>query len=134
MVVGVLRIVLALPWNDSLKGKRSVVRKIVERARARFNVAAAEIDDLDAHRRAVLGFTVISNDRRHAMSMLDKLTSFVAGATEAQLVDRRVEVTTYSADSLGSAGLDVGSLDGDSSAFGGSPYADDEDSEDDDGG
>jgi hypothetical protein len=130
MVVGVLRIVLALPWNDSLKGKRSVVRKILERARARFNVAAAELEDLDAHRRAVLGFTVISNDRRHAMSMLDTLTSFVASATEAQLVDRRVELTNYSTDSLGLGGdaLPDGEL-----GSAGSPYADDEDSEDDDG-
>lgn len=129
MVVGVLRIVLALPWNDSLKGKRSVVRKIIERARARFNVAAAELEDLDAHRRAVLGFVVLSNDRRHAMSMLDKLTSFVAGATEAQVVDRRVEVTTYSADSLGLAGDPYAAEDGSA----GGPYADDEDSENDDG-
>ena len=129
MVVGVLRIVLALPWNDSLKGKRSVVRKIIERARARFNVAAAEIEDLDAHRRAVLGFAVLSNDRRHAMSMLDKLTSFVAGATEAQIVDRRVEVTTYSADSLGLGG----GSDGDGGGSTGGAYAEDEDSEDDGG-
>ena len=130
MVVGILRVVLALPWNDSLKGKRSVVRKIIERARSRFNVAAAELDDLDAHRRAVLGFAVLSNDRRHAMSMLDKLTSFVAGATEAQIVDRRVEVTTYSVDSLSLAGdPHVG---GDDSELG--PYADEEPPDDDSGG
>ena len=130
MVVGVLRIVLALPWNDSLKGKRSVVRKILDRARARFNVAAAELDDLDAHRRAVLGFAVISNDRRHAMSMIDTLTSFVASATEAQLVDRRVEFTNYSTDSLGFGG---GAMTDGELGSAGSPYADDEDSEDDDG-
>jgi uncharacterized protein YlxP (DUF503 family) len=121
MVVGILRVVLALPWNDSLKGKRSVVRKIVERARSRFNVAAAELDDLDAHRRAVLGFVVLSNDRRHVTSMLDKLTSFVAGATEAQLVDRRVEVTTYSVDSLGLGG----SMDAGDDDAADDPYADD---------
>lgn len=129
MVVGVLRVVLALPWNDSLKGKRSIVRKIVERARARFNVAAAELEDLDAHRRAVLGFTVISNDRRHARSMLDKLTAFIASATEAQIIDRRVELTTYSADSLGLGDDPYG--DEDDSA--GGPRAEVEDSEDDDG-
>ena len=43
MVVGICRVVLALPWNDSLKGKRSVVKRILERARVRFNVAAAEV-------------------------------------------------------------------------------------------
>jgi uncharacterized protein YlxP (DUF503 family) len=92
MVVGLCRVVLALPWNDSLKGKRSVVKSILERARGRFHVAAAEVADLDAHRRATLGFAVISNDARHARSVLDKLVSFVGSATQAQLIDQATSV------------------------------------------
>jgi uncharacterized protein len=88
MVVGLCRVVLSLPWNDSLKGKRSVVKSILERARGRFHVAAAEVADLDAHRRATLGFSYVSNDARHAQSVLDKLVSFVASATQAELVDK----------------------------------------------
>ena len=88
MVVGICRIVLSLPWNDSLKGKRSVVKSILERARVRFHVAAAEVEDLDAHRRATLGFAVVSNEARHVESILDKLVSFVAGATQAQIIDQ----------------------------------------------
>jgi uncharacterized protein YlxP (DUF503 family) len=95
MVVGICRVVLALPWNDSLKGKRSVVKSILERARGRFHVAAAEVDDLDAHRRATLGFAVVSNDARHAGTVLDKLVSFIAGATEAQLVDTSRSIEHY---------------------------------------
>lgn len=92
MVVGVCRIVLALPYNNSLKGKRSVVRKITERARHRFNVAAAEVDELDVHRRAVLGFSAVSNDAQHLRSIMDKLAGFAASATEAQVVDTQVDV------------------------------------------
>jgi uncharacterized protein YlxP (DUF503 family) len=92
MVVGLCRIVLSLPWNDSLKGKRSVVKSILERARVRFHVAAAEVDDHDAHRRATLGFALVSNDVRHARSVLDKLVSFAATATEAQLIDQSTSV------------------------------------------
>jgi uncharacterized protein YlxP (DUF503 family) len=95
MVVGVCRVVLALPYNDSLKGKRAVVKSLVERARVRFHVAAAEVGDLDAHKRATLGFAVVSNDARHAQSVLDKLVSFVAGAGEAQLVDKSTTVEHY---------------------------------------
>jgi len=95
MVVGICRIVLSLPWNDSLKGKRSVVKSILERARGRFHVAAAEVDDLDAHRRATLGFAVVSNDARHAGSVLDKLVSFVAGATQALVVDSSRSIEHY---------------------------------------
>jgi uncharacterized protein YlxP (DUF503 family) len=95
MVVGMCRVVLALPWNDSLKGKRSVVKSVVERARLKFHVAAAEVADLDQHRRATLGFAVVSNDARHARSVLDKLVSFVAGATQAQLIDHATSIEHY---------------------------------------
>ena len=92
MVVGICRIVLALPGNDSLKGKRAIVRRILDRARAKFNVAAAEVDALDVHRRAVLAFCVVSNDGRHANSMIDQIQSFVTGATQAVVVDSNIEL------------------------------------------
>ncbi len=92
MIIGALRIVLSLPGNDSLKGKRKVVRSIVDRLRHRYNAAVAEVDDLDVHRRAVLGITVVSNDASHVSSMLDTLTSAVAGATHALIVDRKMEI------------------------------------------
>ncbi len=97
MVVGTCRIVLSLPGNDSLKGKRKVVRRIVDRLRHRYNVAVAEVDELDAHKRAVLGLAVVSNDVRHANSMLDTLTAAIAGASEALIVDRRMEILNVGA-------------------------------------
>jgi uncharacterized protein YlxP (DUF503 family) len=92
MIVGALRIVLSLPGNDSLKGKRKVVRSIVDRLRHRYNAAVAEVGDLDAHRSAVLGLTVVSNDASHVSAMLDTLTSAIAGASHALIVDRKMEI------------------------------------------
>ncbi|MEY4513969.1 MAG: hypothetical protein RLZZ450_6091 [Pseudomonadota bacterium] len=95
MVVGICRIVLSLPWNDSLKGKRSVVKSILERARGRFHVSASEVEDHDVHRRATLGFALVSNDARHVGSVLDKLVSFVASATQAQVIDQSRSIEHY---------------------------------------
>jgi uncharacterized protein YlxP (DUF503 family) len=92
MVVGVSQIAFSLPGNDSLKGKRSVVRRIVDRTRAKFNAAVAEVDALDVHRRAVIGVSVVSNDARHVNSMIDRITSFMAGLTEAVVVERTLEI------------------------------------------
>ena len=103
MVVGICRLALAIPGNDSLKGKRAVVRRIVDRARAKFNVAFAEVGDLDAHRRASLGFAVVSNDARHAQSMVDTIVAFVAGISEAMVVDRDSEIVPFS-DHFGATG------------------------------
>lgn len=92
MVVGVCRIALSIPGNDSLKGKRRVVRRIVDRTRNQFNAAVAEVGELDQHRRALIGFAVVSNDPRHANSMIDNIGSFVSGLTEALVVSRDVEL------------------------------------------
>ncbi|MDH3623703.1 MAG: DUF503 domain-containing protein [Myxococcales bacterium] len=90
--MGVCQISLSLPGVNSLKAKRSIVRRVLDRTVNRFNVAAAEIGQQDAHRTAVLGFAVVSGDRRHANSMLDSIASFVEGAGEAVVVDRSTEL------------------------------------------
>ncbi|MCA9529249.1 MAG: DUF503 domain-containing protein [Myxococcales bacterium] len=95
MVVGVCQMRLALPGNDSLKGKRAVVRSVVERTAHRFNVAIAEVGAQDAHRRALLGFAVVSNDVAHANAMLDRIAAAVERAAEqAQAVPegRTIEI------------------------------------------
>lgn len=100
MVVGTVRLVLTIPGASSLKAKRKVVRRILDRVRHRFNVAIAEVADMDEHRRAVLGLAVVSNESRHAQSMLDTLVSFVATASEAQLIDRQAELVHIGQDNF----------------------------------
>jgi len=83
--------VLSLPGNQSLKGKRKVVRSALDRVRARFNAAAAEVDAMDDWRRAVLGFSVVSNEVGHANAMLDHIATFVESSVDAVVVDRSLE-------------------------------------------
>jgi uncharacterized protein YlxP (DUF503 family) len=92
MVVGVCRVTFALRGIDSLKGKRSIVRRIVDRTRGKFNAAVAEVADMDSHRRAVIGVSVVSNDARHANSMLDHISSYMASLTEASMLERTLEI------------------------------------------
>ncbi|MFK7991456.1 MAG: DUF503 domain-containing protein [Sandaracinaceae bacterium] len=92
MIVGTGRIVLGLPGNSSLKGKRKVARKILDRAKHRFNAAISEVDSLEEHRRLTLGVAVVSNDHGHATSMLDTVMEFLATAGDAVPMDRRTEI------------------------------------------
>ncbi|MCU0661468.1 MAG: DUF503 domain-containing protein [Myxococcota bacterium] len=87
MFVGVLRIALHLPGNDSLKGKRRIVRSFVDRVRAKFNAAVAEVGENDEHRRAIIGLSVVSNDASHVHAMLGKLASFTRAASGAEVWD-----------------------------------------------
>ncbi|MFW6369293.1 MAG: DUF503 domain-containing protein [Myxococcota bacterium] len=96
MLIGISRVGLVLPGNDSLKGKRSVVRKILDRVRARFHVSAAEVEEHDVHQRAVLGFCTVGSDGRKIQQVLDRLLDFVEDTGLAQVVSSESEVVGYS--------------------------------------
>jgi uncharacterized protein YlxP (DUF503 family) len=92
MVVGICSIDLRIPGNDSLKGKRSVVRRIKERVKHTFNVSIAEVADLDLLQRAGLGIAFVSNDASHVHSTLSKVVNFVEHLYLAEILDYHIEV------------------------------------------
>jgi uncharacterized protein len=96
MVVGVLRLTLVVPGARSLKEKRHVVRKITDRVRARYNVSIAEVGENDVWQRAVLGLSVVANDRSFVNEVLDKVVRDVEMLGVADLVSREMEIETYS--------------------------------------
>jgi uncharacterized protein YlxP (DUF503 family) len=55
MVVGVLKLQLAIPENHSLKGKRGVLKRIQARVAQRFNVSITECGDQDLCKVRCLG-------------------------------------------------------------------------------
>ena len=77
MTVGVARLGLYLEGTTSLKDKRSVVRSLVQRVRDRFNVAVAEVADLDDMRAATIAIVCVSNSAPHADEMLQTVINFV---------------------------------------------------------
>jgi uncharacterized protein len=91
--VGVARLTLHLAENASLKGKRMVVRSVKQRIRNRFNVAVAEVDTQDAWQVITLGIACLSEDKRHANEMLNKVIDFVESERlDAEVGDVEVEL------------------------------------------
>ena len=78
VIVGIVSVHLRLPGNRSLKGKRRVVKGMLERVRNRFNVAIAEVGDNDLHQSALLGLSCVANDTSHAHSILDNVLASMA--------------------------------------------------------
>ena len=64
MIVGVLSVELLIPYAQSLKDKRMVLRSIKDRLK-KFNVAVAEVEHQDAWQRAGLGIVAISTTTEH---------------------------------------------------------------------
>ncbi len=77
MVIAVGSWDLSLPECRSLKEKRRVVKSLKERLQHRFHVSVAETRHHDVWTRAELTAAVVTTDRGHADSILDKLDLFV---------------------------------------------------------
>ena len=92
MIAGLIKVTLVIPGNSSLKGKRKVIKSLLGKLRARFNLAAAEVEDNDLWQRAGLGLALVGNDRRYINSAMDKILNFMENATEAEIIDTQSEI------------------------------------------
>ena len=81
---------LHLPHAHSLKEKRAVITPILEGARRRHRVAAAEVDHQDTWQRAALAFATVSGEERMAKAVLDEVDRFVWSFPEVDVIDQRV--------------------------------------------
>lgn len=95
MVVGLLKITMIIHDNASLKGKRKVVKSLLGRLKAKFNVAAAEVGDNDLWQRAEIGAAIVGNDRRFINSALDKILDYIERETEAEIIDSDMEIISF---------------------------------------
>ncbi|HVN64569.1 MAG TPA: DUF503 domain-containing protein [Candidatus Binataceae bacterium] len=95
MVVGVMRLVLLIPENHSLKGKRQVLRAIKDRVRNKFNVSIAESDNHDMWQRAELGICQVGSDRAFVDRALREVVNFIDSMGLAPLAEERLEIINY---------------------------------------
>ena len=77
-----------------MKGKRKVVKSLLGRVKAKFNVTAAEIEDNDLWQRAGIGLAMVGNDRRFINSALDKVLDFIEREADGDLIDSTMEIMT----------------------------------------
>lgn len=87
MIVSTLRIKLYAPACHSLKEKRMIVKSLVQRARNKFNISIAEIEEQDYCQTIVLGAACVSNGRAQANAVLDEVVRFIEENTEAEITD-----------------------------------------------
>lgn len=77
---------LHLPTATSLKDKRQVIRHLLDTARQRYRVAAAELDYQDLRQRASIGFAAIASDVGHVDDVLSEVERFVWSHPEVEVV------------------------------------------------
>ena len=77
MIVGVMTAKLYLHGVTSLKGKRSIVKSLIERLRNRFNISVSETDHQDNKGAAVIAIAIVSNETRFVNQQMDKIIDYM---------------------------------------------------------
>jgi len=92
MIVAAARITLLIPDNNSLKGKRQVVRSLIEKVRHRFGIAIAEVDSQDLWQRAEIGLALVGNDEKLLTRTVDRVMHFMENQHLAEIIDSQLEL------------------------------------------
>ncbi len=87
MIVGTIRIELHIPGSTSLKAKRSVLNRIKERLKSRFNASVAEVEYQDLWQRAVLGVAVVGIEKGVIDGVISRIVSGVEAETRVEIID-----------------------------------------------
>ena len=92
MIIGTGKIYLYVNWVHSLKEKRMILRSTIAKVKNKYNVSIAEIEDQDLHQSIVLGIACVSNETRHANSMIQNVMNFIEDNTEAIVEKVEIEI------------------------------------------
>ncbi len=92
MIIGICHLDVIIPENRSLKGKRQVLKKIIDRVRNRFNISIAEVGDNELWQRSQLGMSLVGNDRRFVNSYLDRVVNFIEAMNIVDIAHSELEI------------------------------------------
>lgn len=76
-----------LPDVHSLKEKRSIVQKMIQKAKNRYNVSIAELDDQDVWQRTVIGIVAVSSSGAFAQQEVERTIRLLETAVEWEMTD-----------------------------------------------
>ncbi len=106
MFVAVAKVTLAIPDSGSLKSKRHVVHKVLDKVKARFNVSIAEVEDNDLWQKATLGIAAVANEHAFAQESVSKVLKYIEDLYVAPVIACSTEVVPMGGDLYGGDELD----------------------------
>ena len=98
MVVGVCHLDLLLPEGSSLKAKRSVIKGLIARVKAKFNCSIAEVGAHDLWQRACVGICLVGADKPFINSSLDKVIDYIERMGLLEVVGSEMEFVHFNYD------------------------------------
>ena len=92
MVIGCCSVKFYLHGNNSLKGKRRVVRAIKDRLKNDFNISVAEVGNQDVWQSIILGISAVGVDQPYIDGLLSKVINAIDRMNLAEIVDYKTEI------------------------------------------
>jgi len=96
VVVGVLTLDLYLPGNQSLKGKRQVLRGLVERLSREFRISVSEVGDGDRWQRTRVGIALVARSRGGAVKRFQEVREWLEKNRQVEMIDYEEEIIAFS--------------------------------------
>ena len=91
MVICWCSIKFYLHGNNSLKGKRRVVRAIKDRLKNDFNVSVAEVGDQDVWQSLHIGISAVGSNRPYMDGLIRKVVDAIDKMNLAEMVNCKTE-------------------------------------------
>lgn len=91
MVIGCCSIKFYLHGNNSLKGKRRVLRAIKDLLKNDFNVSVAEVGDQDVWQSLHIGISAVGSNRPYMDGLISKVVDAIDKMNLAEMVNCKTE-------------------------------------------
>ena len=86
--------------NNSLKGKRRVVRTIKDRLKNDFNISVSEVGDQDVLQSLHIGISAVGSNRPYMDSLMSKVVDEIDRMSLAEIVDYKTETLNMCSDNF----------------------------------
>jgi len=77
MMIGNLVLDFYIPYANSLKSKRMVVRSVKEKLKSKFNVSVAEVGNQDLWQNAQIAVVLVAPDKNQVEKSLQSIVKFI---------------------------------------------------------
>lgn len=92
MVVGVSCIEIFFSESHSLKDKRQMIKKVVEKTRAKFNISIIEVKQTNLWQRASIGFALMGVNRDHVDAAIENVHRYIESLYVGEIINTWTEI------------------------------------------
>jgi uncharacterized protein YlxP (DUF503 family) len=92
MTIGLLQMEMMLPHTNSLKDKRSLLKRMINLVRKKYNVSFSELSGNDSLGKTHIGIVTLSNHSDKCHQVLTEVENFISQNFDVMPVKRNMEM------------------------------------------